>query len=165
METDLAIRRATAGDAAAIAAIYNPYIRDTVITFEEEAVSEAEMADRIAEKLERHEWLVGESGGRIVGYAYYGSFRSRAAYARTVEATVYLERAAIGRGFGRALYGELIARARSGGFSEMIGGIALPNAASVALHERCGFVRVGLFPRVGYKLGRFVDVGFWQRSL
>jgi len=159
------IRRATPNDATEIAAIYAEYVRDTIVTFETQVVSPEAMAERIREKLAGHEWLVATIADRIVGYAYFGSFRPRVAYAHTVESTIYLSREAIGKGIGRALYAMLIDSARALGFREMLGVIALPNPASVRLHEALGFRRAGLLSRVGSKFGRSIDVGLWQRSL
>src|SRR5262245_4783642 len=104
----LAIRRATAEDAAALADIYNWYVLNTIVTFETEAVGPPEMGERIREKLLRYDWLVGEQDGEIVGYAYYGAFRARAAYGHTIESTIYLAPSSTGRGFGRTLYQRLM---------------------------------------------------------
>lgn len=162
---DFTIRRAVPADAAAIAEIYNGYVEKTVISFETEPVPVAEMAQRVADRLSRYDWLVAERQGRLIGYAYYGQFRTRAAYDHVVESTVYIAGDALGLGLGRRLYAELIQSARDKGFREIIGVIALPNDASEQLHERMGFVRVGHLPRVGYKFGRYIDVSFWQWSL
>ncbi|SFN93273.1 phosphinothricin acetyltransferase [Formivibrio citricus] len=161
----MSIRPATQDDAAAIAAIYNPYIRDTVITFEYDEVSAAEIAARIAKVQQHFDWLVLEEAGRIVGYAYYGKFRERKAYDGTVETSIYLVGDASGQGRGRRLYAALLEAIKAKGFREVIGCLALPNEASVALHEKMGFAKVGHFPGVGFKFGRFVDVGFWQLSV
>lgn len=160
------IRPARPDDAQAIAAIYNPYIRDTTITFEYDQVSAQEMAERIARIQARFDWLVIEDeAGKVVGYAYYGPFRERKAFDCTVETSLYLDQAVTGRGYGKKLYCALLEAIRSRGFREVIGCLALPNAASEALHEKLGFAKVGHLPRTGYKLGRYVDIGFWQLSL
>lgn len=159
------IRRAAPADARACCDIYNEHVTGTIVTFETEPVTAQEMAMRIGEKLQQHDWLVLEDQGKVVGYAYYGTFRARAAYRHSVEATIYLAIEAQGRGLGAALYRALIASAGSKGYRELIGGVALPNSASVALHEKLGFIPVGVFPRVGYKFGAYIDVGFWQLSL
>lgn len=159
------IRTATRDDAAAIAAIYNPYIRDTVITFEYDEVSAEEMAARIINVQQHFGWLVLEEAGRIVGYAYYGKFRERKAFDGTVETSIYLDRDVLGRGRGRQLYAALLDSIQAKGFREVIGCLALPNVPSVALHEKMGFTKVGQLPGVGYKFGAYVDVGLWQRSL
>lgn len=159
------IRSATLADAATCCGIYNEHVLETIVTFETEPLTPDEMAGRIGEKLGRHDWLVAEAGGAVVGYAYYGTFRPRAAYNHSVETTVYVAPQASGRGLGTALYRALIASAGKKGYLELIAGIALPNSASVALHEKVGFKPVGVFPRVGHKFGRYIDVGFWQLSL
>lgn len=160
------IRPATQADAKAIADIYNPYIRDTVITFEYDPVSPEEIAGRIAKIQQAFDWLVMEDDtGRIVGYAYYGKFRERKAYDGTVETSVYFDANATGKGYGKVLYTALIEAIRARGYREVIGCLALPNEASVALHEKLGFAKVGHFPGTGFKFGRYVDVGFWQLSL
>lgn len=161
------IRAATPADAAPIAAIYNYYVAETVVTFEEAAVSDSEMAGRIRNVTQQagYPWLVHESGGSIDGYAYAGEWKSRAAYRYSVESTVYLRRDATGRGIGARLYGALIDELRRLEVHSVIGGIALPNAASVALHEKLGFVKIGDFHEVGWKLGRWIDVGYWELIL
>lgn len=162
-----AIRAATPADAAPIVAIYNYYIEETVVTFEEVPLSAAEMAQRI-DDVTRHAgypWLVHESNGSVDGYAYASLWRSRSAYRYSVESTVYLRHDAIGRGIGTRLYRSLIDELRRLEVHSVIGGIALPNAPSVALHERLGFVKVGDFHEVGWKLGRWIDVGYWELIL
>lgn len=159
------IREATVDDAAAICAIYNPYIAETTITFEEEPVAVDAMRGRIVEVTAQYPWLVWDEGGKIGGYAYASRWRPRAAYRYSVEASVYLAPAFQGRGIGTQLYRGLIERLRALGAHEVIGGAALPNPASVALHEKLGFKKVAHFEEVGYKLGRWVDVGYWQLKL
>jgi len=162
---ELMIRTAWESDAEAITTIYNWYIENTISTFETAAVSAEQMRGRIREKLEKHGWVAGLADDALVGYAYYGAFRPRAAYSHTVESTVYVARESLGKGYGTALYSELIAAARRGGVREMIGVIALPNPASIKLHEKMGFRQVGLLPQIGHKFGRYIDVSLWQRSL
>jgi phosphinothricin acetyltransferase len=159
------IRRAVIDDAQAIVGIYNWYVENTAITFETEAVTIEAMRNRIGEKLSTHDWLVGEENGAVVGYAYFGSFRPRAAYRHTVESTIYLSQEAKGKGFGRLLYSRLIESAASHGFREVIGVIALPNPESVRLHERMGFLKVGILQNIGFKFGAYIDVGMWQKSI
>lgn len=158
------IRQATPADAAGICAIYNEHVANTIVSFETEPVSASEMEARIQEKLLHHDWLVGVHE-HIVGYAYYGPFRARAAYRHTVEATIYLDEAVQGQGFGGRLYGALIASARAKGYREIVGVIALPNPASIALHQKLGFEAVGVLKNVGHKFDAYVDVGLWQRAL
>jgi L-amino acid N-acyltransferase YncA len=159
------IRRATPADAAEICRIYNEHVLGTIVSFETRAIDTSEMAARIQDKLRHHDWLVGEHEQELVGYAYYGSFRARAAYDHTAESTIYVASHASGRGFGKRLYDALIQSARDKGYREFIGVIALPNPASVALHQKVGFEEVGVLKRVGYKFGTYLDVGLWQLSL
>ena len=165
MNVELAVRRATENDAERLAEIYNWYIEHTSITFETEAVSVGELRQRIVKTLAGHDWLVGEFQKRIVGYAYFGPFRSRAAYIRTVESTVYVSQESKGKGFGKKLYSVLIDSASERGFREVIGVIALPNPVSIAMHARLGFREAGILRSVGYKFGAYHDVALWQRSL
>lgn len=159
------VRPVTPDDAAAIAAVYAPYVIDGVISFELEPPEAAEMARRMMAGGDLHPWLVAEADGAVVGYAYASPFRARAAYAWAVETTVYVAADAQERGVGRALYAELLDRLTRQGFTQAVGIIALPNDASVALHERLGFRFVGVNERVGWKRGRWIDVGVWQRAL
>lgn len=160
------VRPARAQDAEAVCTIYNPYITDTVITFEEAAVTAEDMRERMAQVGSAQlPWLVADSGGVVVGYAYAAAFRARSAYRFSVETTVYLQADHAGRGVGRALYGALIAALRQRDLHSAIGSIALPNEASVALHERLGFHKVAHLEQVGWKLERWVDVGYWQLRL
>ena len=160
------IRRANPADAAAIAAIYNHYVANTIVTFEEEAVPAADMGARIGEVFAAGlPWLVATEGDRVLGYAYAGKWKSRCSYRFSVESTVYLDHTATGRGLGTALYTALIAEVKTLGMHAMIGGVALPNAASVALHESLGFKPVAHFKETGFKFGRWIDVGYWELLL
>lgn len=156
------LRHCTTTDAPAVARIYNHYIRETVITFEEEPVSDAEMERRIAEVTSRFPWLVWEESGRLMGYAYAARWKARAAYRHSVEATIYLDPDSTGRGIGTHLYAALIGELRETGVHSVVGGAALPNAASVALHERLGFSKVAEFSEIGRKHGKWVNVAYWQ---
>jgi len=160
------IRDAARDDAAAIVAIYNYFIVNTPITFEEQALTEGDMTQRIADVQDGHlPWIVAEFDGVVVGYAYATKWRVRNAYRYSVESTVYLAPSSVGHGTGRLLYTALIKRLSGQGYHVVIGGIALPNAASVALHEALGFQKVAEFKDVGFKFGRWVDVGYWQLML
>jgi L-amino acid N-acyltransferase YncA len=159
------IRACTAADAAAICAIYNHYVLETVITFEETPVATTEMAQRIADVTARFPWLVAEEGGTVVGYAYATPWKVRSAYRFSVESTVYIAPGQMGRGVGTALYRELIDALRTLGVHCAVGGIALPNAASIALHEKLGFRKIGQFVEIGRKFDRWVDVGYWELIL
>lgn len=152
-------------DALAICAIYNPYVRDTVISFEQEPVSETEMATRIKDYTALYPWLVAEVDGKVVAYAYATRWRTRAAYDHTLESTIYVDRLFFGRGIAKPLYLALLSELKARAVRAVVGCIALPNDASVALHEKCGFVKVAHFPQVGRKFGHWVDVGFWQATL
>lgn len=159
------IRIATREDAAAIAAIYAPYVRETPITFETEVPSDAEIAGRIERTLASHPWLICEQNGAVAGYAYGGAYRTRAAYQWSVEVTVYVQRERQRSGIGRALYTALLELLRLQGFFNAYAVITVPNAASVGLHESLGFSRAGVTQRVGFKLGRWHDVGTWELAL
>jgi phosphinothricin acetyltransferase len=166
MSAGTAVRAAIGADAAAMARIYNHYVSHSVVTFEETPVSAAEMAVRLAEidSLELP-WLVAEAPGGVQGYAYAGRWKNRCAYRHSVEVTVYVEPAALGRGLGTQLYAALFAVLRQSEVHFAIGGIALPNDASVALHEKFGMRKVAHFSEVGCKFGRWIDVGYWQLLL
>ena len=160
------IRRATADDAAAIASIYAPYVRASVVSFEMEAPDEAKMRDRIAALGDLYPWLVAcDEDGAMLGYAYGCAFRTRPAYRFTVETTVYVADGAHRRGIGSLLYGALLALLEAQGFTQAIGAITIPNEASIRLHEALGFVRAGTYEKVGFKLGEWRSVGLWQRPL
>ena len=157
------VRLASVNDAAGIAAIYRPYVEDSRISFEEKAPDAAEMARRIESEL--YPWLVAEEDGRLLGYAASSAFRTRRAYRWSVETGVYLAADAQGRGIGRALLGGLLELLERQGFVAAIGAIALPNPASVGLHERLGFVYAGAYRGTGFKMGEWLDVGLWQKDL
>ncbi len=160
------LRPATPADAAAIARIYNHYVVNTIITFEEEPLPVAEMARRITETLaDGHPWFVWDEAGRILGYAYAGKWKSRCSYRFSVESTVYLDPEATGRGLGTTLYTALIESYRNARIHAIIGGVALPNAASAALHEKLGFKKVAHFKEVGRKFDQWIDVGYWELLL
>jgi L-amino acid N-acyltransferase YncA len=158
----LTIRDASVGDAAACAAIYAPYVRDTAISFETVAPDAVEMADRMAAS---HVWLMGEDDGRPVGFAYGGPFNPREAYRWACSVSVYLEAGRRRTGAGRALYEALFARLADLGLRRATAGITLPNEASVELHAALGFEAVGTFPRIGWKDGAWYDVAWMQRDL
>lgn len=159
------IRLATPADAAAVQAIYAPIVRDTSISFETVPPTVSEMAGRIEATIRQHPFLVLEAGGEVRGYAYASTFRPRGAYAWSAETTIYLRDDSRGQGVGRALYEALIPLLRIAGYRQAYAAIALPNAASVALHERVGFTHLGTFERAGYKHGDWRSVGWWQLLL
>jgi phosphinothricin acetyltransferase len=169
METtggDIVIREAVLDDASGIARIYNHYVSQTVITFEEDRVSTTEMTRRIQEAGSATlPWLVAERGDSLLGYAYATKWRVRPAYRFSTEVTLYVA-PDFGRiGIGSRLYEDLLPRLQARGIHTAIGGIALPNDASVALHEKFGFSKVAHFKEVGFKFNRWLDVGYWQRAL
>ncbi len=160
------MRDAGHADAAAIAEIYNHHVLNTIVTFEEVPVASDEMRGRVEELREQNlPWLVAERGGEVVGYAYGGKWHRRAAYRHSCEVTVYVGAEHVRTGVGVALYGELLPRLKSLGMRTALGGIALPNEGSVALHERFGFAKAAHYSQVGFKLGRWIDVGYWQLML
>lgn len=159
------IRPARTEDASPIADIYNNYVRDTVITFEEVEVSATDMLQRISKvQAVGLPWLVAESAGTVLGYAYATPWKERAAYRHTVESSIYLAREHQGQGLGTRLYAALLDILRKQSVHAVIGGIALPNAASIALHEKLGMQQVAHFRETGFKFGRWIDVGCWQVS-
>ena len=158
------IRSATSADAQAIADIYNYYITDTIVTFEEEPLPASEIARRIGQVYEAGlPWLVAEENGEILGYAYATPWKDRVGYRFTVETTVYLGKDCTGRGIGSQLYDELFRLLEAKGVHSAIGGVALPNDASVALHEKFGMHKVAEFEKVGIKFDEWINVAYWQR--
>ncbi len=164
----IAIRGAAADDAAAIAAIYAPFVTSGTVSFETDAPDTRQMRARMAASEGYYPWLVatnGEAEGGVIGYAYAGLFRDRPAYRYVVETSIYMSGSVHGQGTGRLLYDALIDTLRTQGFTQAIGVISLPNDASISLHESVGFRRGGVYREVGYKQGRWIDVGFWQCEL
>ncbi len=159
------IRVATVADAAAVAAIYRPYVEASVISFEADPPDEAEMARRIARTLEMYPWLVYQVGGRLLGYAYATEHATRAAYRWAANVSVYVHQDAHRRGIGRHLYAVLFNILRVQGIVNAYAGITLPNPKSVGLHEALDFRPVGVYERVGFKFGAWYDVGWWQTAL
>jgi L-amino acid N-acyltransferase YncA len=159
------IRLATDDDAAAVAAIYGPVVEGTAISFETEPPDSEEISRRIRDTLMAYPWLVFERNGDVIGYAYASRHRARAAYQWSVDTSAYVDEKFRRRGVGQALYLSLLAVLEAQGFVNAFAGIALPNPASVALHERVGFTPLGVYRGVGYKLGAWRDVGWWQRPL
>ncbi len=166
MALALSIRDATLDDVGALAAIYNHYVRTSIATFAESEVAEADLARRLRETQGASlPWLVAAAGTEVLGYAHATPWKERAAYRFTVEVAVYLAPARTGIGVGSALYQSLLPRLMECGVHAVIGGISLPNAASVALHERFGFVHVAHFREIGYKFDRWIDVAYWELIL
>ena len=159
------IRKATPEDAPAIVSIYNYYIKNSTITFETEPVSTEEMADRITDISGKYPYFVYEEAGKIVGYCYVSSWKKKAAYSKTVESTVYIDKGFQGKGTGRTLMNRLIDELRKKSFHAIIACITIPNPISVKLHEELGFKQVSEFKEVGYKFERWIDVGDWELLL
>jgi phosphinothricin acetyltransferase len=159
------IRDASEFDAEACAAIYAPYVKQTAISFELEPPTPAEMVDRITKAVQRHAWLVLEDEGRVVGYAYGGPMKTRAAYRWSCEVSIYMELGRRRTGGGRALYEALFERLTERGYRTAIAGMTLPNDASVGLHQALGFEPIGTYRKIGWKFDSWHDVAWAQRAL
>lgn len=159
------LRQARAEDAEALLAIYRPFVAAPGYCFETAAPSVAEFAERIRAALEHWDWLLAEADGEVLGYAYAGPHRARAAYRWSCEVSVYLAPAAQGRGLGRALYASLFERLAERGYCNALAVLVEPNPGSAAFHAAMGFRRVGVFERAGYKQDRWWNVAWWQRRL
>ncbi|MEH2310103.1 MAG: arsinothricin resistance N-acetyltransferase ArsN1 family B [Nostoc sp.] len=159
------IRLANESDALKMLAIYAPVVRETSISFEIEPPSETEFQGRIKNYQQQMPWLVCQINGELLGYAYATPYRTRAAYQWSVESSVYVNVEHRRKGVAKALYSSLFQLLQLQGFYNVFAAIALPNPASVAVHEAVGFSPVGVFCRVGYKFSEWHDVGWWQLSL
>ncbi len=160
------IRDAIEKDAEEICSIYNYYIRNSVATFEESEITACSVAERINNiNNSGHSWLVATEENKVVGYAYSSKWNDRVAYKNTAEVSVYLSHTSVKNGVGAKLYTVLFSRLRDKNTHVVIGGITLPNKASVALHEKFDMVQVAHFKEVGYKFGQWLDVGYWQVKL
>lgn len=159
------VRQIVIGDAPSVQAIYAPYVTDTTVSFEEVPPDIMEVERRIAAILPRYPYLVAEEEGRVVGYAYASEHRTRAAYSTSVDVTVYVAPGAQRSGVARRLYSHLLPAAASLGYHAAFAGIALPNLASVGLHEAMGFEPIGIYREAGRKFDAWHDVGWWQRLL
>ena len=152
-------------DAPRICEIYNHFIRNTVVTFEEVPVGDDDILERIRNVTSKLPWLVCEEQGNVAGYAYATAWHARSAYRHSVESTIYLAPDCCGRGIGTRLYSALLEELKVRSIHCVIGGVALPNPASIALHEKLGFSKVGHLTEVGRKFGRWIDVGYWELIL
>ena len=160
------IRGVEIRDAADIAAIYNYYITETIITFETEEIDTAEMENRIKKILEAgYPFIIHEENNKITGYAYVGKFRERSAYSESLETSIYLDINEKGRGIGRKLYKRLIELSQEAGVHVLIGVVSYPNLASQRLHESVGFEKAGVIKEAGKKFGKYIDVEFWSYIL
>jgi len=152
-------------DAKQICEIYNHYISNTTVTFEEEPIEASLMAQRIGTITPQYPWLIGEIEGKIIGYAYATKWKERSAYRHTVESTIYLKHDLCGNGFGKILYGQLVQLLQNQGCHAILGCIATPNRPSEALHEHFGFEKVAHFCEVGRKFNQWLDIGYWQKNI
>lgn len=159
------IRKVEKKDIDAIRCIYNYYIKNTTITFEEMPISSDEVLSRVNDIIPDLPYLVSEEDDKVVGYAYATKWKGRCAYKYSVETTVYIDKANLHKGIGTQLYLKLLAELRARGYHRAIGGIALPNEGSIALHEKLGFSKVAHFSEVGNKFDRWIDVGYWEYKL
>jgi L-amino acid N-acyltransferase YncA len=159
------VRDATEDDAPACAAIYSPYVHETAVSFEAEPPTPAQMAERITAAMRTHAWVVLEDEGRVVGFAYGGPHQKRAAYRFACEVSVYVEQGRRRTGSGRVLYEALFERLTARGYRMAVAGMTLPNEASVGLHQAMGFKPIGVYQRIGWKLGAWHDVAWVQHAL
>jgi phosphinothricin acetyltransferase len=159
------IRPVTTNDAPALCGIYNYYIVNTVVTFEEKELSPPVIETRIQDITGKYPWFVWEESGEILGYAYVHKWHERAAYRFSAEDSIYLRRDALGRGIGRRLLGRVIAELRKTDTHVLMSVITIPNERSVALHEKFGFKKAAEFHEIGYKMNRWLDVGYWELLL
>ena len=166
MKNTIIIRPARKEDSRRICEIYNYYIEETVITFEEEAVSSEEIAMRMEKVLSKGlPWIIAEQDGKVIGYAYSSPWRVRKAYRFCTESTVYVDKSATRQGTGEALYRELIGILQKKGYHRVYGVVALPNPGSESLHEKLGFKKAAHLTETGYKFSRWIDVGYWELAL
>jgi phosphinothricin acetyltransferase len=161
----ITIRFAKPDDAAGVLAIYGPYCDSTTVSFEIAAPTIAQMSQRIERIMAQHPWLIAENDGEVAGYVYASQHRERAAYRWMVDVAVYISPAYRRRNLGKALYTALFEVLRTQGYFKAFAGITLPNAASVRLHESVGFRPIAVYEGVGFKMGQWLDVGWWQLDL
>jgi L-amino acid N-acyltransferase YncA len=159
------IRKVKQIDAEDITAIYNYYIENTIITFEEEPITVEEMASRIESISSHYPYLVCEENGKVIGYAYATQWKARSAYRFSAEDTIYLDHRETGKGVGSKLFSAFLDELKKTNLHSVVGGIALPNDASFSLHEKYGFKKVAQFEEIGFKFGKWIDVGYWELRL
>lgn len=160
-----AVRPVRLSDCETLQSIYAPFVTDTAANFELVPPTVEEFRGRVEDVIQSHPWFVFESEGNVLGYAYGSKHRARPAYQWTSEVSIYVKPSAQGLGIGKALYRRLLETLRELGYRVALGGISLPNVASVALHESMGFVPVGVYRNVGFKFGEWHDTGWWQIDL
>jgi phosphinothricin acetyltransferase len=159
------IRPVKIEDAPAIGGIYNYYIENTVVTFEEIPVSAGEMENRIKKVSAKYPWFVWEENGEVLGYAYVNTWKERAAYRYSVEDSIYLKNDSLGRGIGRSLLTKLLDEVRKTEIHAIVAGVTVPNARSISLHEKFGFKKIAQFNEIGFKQNRWLDVAYWELIL
>ncbi len=163
LSEEITVREIVTADAEAVAGIYNHYVTQTIVTFEEDTVSSSEICQRAQElQSDSLPWLVAEQAGEIVGYAYASKWKGRCAYRFSTEVTVYVTPDHAGHGIGSRLYSQLLPMLKNRKIHVAIGGIALPNEVSISFHKKFGFTKVAHFKEVGFKFNRWIDVGYWQ---
>jgi phosphinothricin acetyltransferase len=159
------IRTATIDDAGAIAAIYAPYVASSAVSFEDVPPPPHEIARRMNDTIDHFPWIVAESGGVIMGYAYANRFRDRNAYRFACETSIYVAGDLHGQGIGHSLYRVLLDTLTEQGFTQAVAWIAMPSQSSVELHESIGFKRTGFLGSIGFKHGEWRDIAIWQKTL
>ena len=159
------IREVKLSDAKAIVDIYNYYILNTNITFEEKQLTVDDMEERIIEKTAKHPWIVYERDGQVIGYAYLSGWHSRSAYRYSNEVSIYLDRNEKGHGIGKELFANLLEISKDYGVHTIVSGITIPNAESISLHEKFGFKKIAEFKEIGFKNNKWLNVGYWQKIL
>ena len=159
------IREVKLSDAKAIVDIYNYYILNTNITFEEKQLTVDDMEERIIEKTAKHPWIVYERNGQVIGYAYLSGWHSRSAYRYSNEVSIYLDRNEKGHGIGKELFANLLEISKDYGVHTIVSGITIPNAESISLHEKFGFKKIAEFKEIGFKNNKWLNVGYWQKIL
>lgn len=159
------IREVKLSDAKAIVDIYNYYILNTNITFEEKQLTVDDMEERIIEKTAKHPWIVYERNGQVIGYAYLSGWHSRSAYRYSNEASIYLDRNEKGHGIGKELFSKLLEISKGYGVHTIVSGITIPNKESISLHEKFGFKKIADFEEIGFKNNKWLNVGYWQKLL
>lgn len=159
------IRPVSLEDAEELVNIYNYYVNHSIVTLDLIPFSKFDFEEKITSISDKFPFIVFEEANEILGYAYANIFRTKPAYQNTVELTVYIKQTALGKQIGKKLYSELLQQLRAKKFHIAIGGLTLPNEASVKLHEYFGFEKVAHFKEVGYKFDKWHDVGFWQLTL
>ena len=159
------IREVKLSDAKAIVDIYNYYILNTNITFEEKQLTVDDMEERIIEKTAKHPWIVYERDGQVIGYAYLSGWHSRSDYRYSNEASIYLDSNEKGHGIGKELFGQLLEVSKCYGVHTIVSGITIPNKESISLHEKFGFKKIAEFEEIGFKNNKWLNVGYWQKLL